>query len=258
MTWHTGSMISRRWITSAVAFPVATVLVVGGCSSDRASTSTTTTPVTVTVAATTTTVAATTTPPTVPPTVAPTSTTSSTTTSTSTSTTSTTTTVAAPGRVLVIGDDGLGEAKFGADPDQVVAYITSILGAPTTDSGWTDPSAFGVCPGTETRQVVWGDLQVLFGDASTGATGRRHFFSYTYGQAFGTTINPFGLATDAGIRIGSTVAELKGTYPTVQLFDADVFVGPNFVVRPGLTGLVSDTTDTGLVTQLAGGIGCGE
>ena len=236
----------------------ALAVAAGGCSSDRTVSTPTTSPTTASTAGPATT--ATTVPATTPPTASPTSSTSTSTTTstTTTSTSTTTTTVPAPGRALLISEEGLGEAKFGTDPDQVVAYITSIIGAPTTDSDWTDPSAFGVCAGTETRQVVWGDLQLLFGDASSVTTGRRHFFSFTYGPPFGSAINPAGLATEAGVRVGSSVAELKGTYPDVQVFDADVFVGPNFVVPSGITGLVSDSSDTGVVTQLAGGIGCGE
>jgi hypothetical protein len=82
---------------------------------------------------------------------------------------------------LVLRPNGLGDAAFGVDPDGTVAYISSIIGKPTVDTGWVDPLSVGACPGTELRQVTWNDLVLLFTDQSPFATGRRHFFAYTYG-----------------------------------------------------------------------------
>jgi hypothetical protein len=123
---------------------------------------------------------------------------------------------------LVMRQDGLGDAAFGVNPEEVIDYISSIAGAPTSDSGWADPfSAFGVCPGTEVRGVTWGDLLVLFSDESTVATGRRHFFSYSYGPPFTDTPRPAAMRTPEGITVGSTVAELRAAYPEVAVTPAD-------------------------------------
>ncbi|MDP9465120.1 MAG: hypothetical protein M3P52_10885, partial [Actinomycetota bacterium] len=89
-------------------------------------------------------------------------------------------------------------------------------------------------------------------------SGRRHFFSYVYGPSFGIEIAPAGLKTDAGIGVGSTVAELKGTYPAVILNPGDDFGGPNFLINEGLVGSLNGVTDTDTVTSVIGGQGCGE
>ena len=114
--------------------------------------------------------------------------------------------------------NGLGDAAFGAEPEGVVAYVSAIIGNPTVDTGWVDPLSVGACPGTEFRQVFWGDLVLQFSDVSNVTNGRRHFFSYVYGPAFVQgNITPAGLKTEAGIGVGSTVQELQGTYPTVVI-----------------------------------------
>jgi hypothetical protein len=163
-----------------------------------------------------------------------------------------------PGAALVLRDNGLGSAAFGADPDGVIGYVSSVLGKPTVDSGWIDPLSQGSCPGTELRTVSFGDLALSFSDESTVASGRRHFFSYSYGPAFGAAISPGGLATEAGLSVGTTVAQMKGTYPTATINPGDDTSPPTFAVSPGLTGLLTGITDTDTVSELQGGFGCGE
>lgn len=164
----------------------------------------------------------------------------------------------APGAELVLRANALGAATFGAEPDGVIAYVSAIIGPPTVDSGWIDPLSVGACPGTEFRQVIWGDLVLQFSDQSSVTSGRRHFFSYTYGPPLGAAIVPAGLKTDAGIGVGSTVAELTGTYPTVVINPGDDFGGPNFLVNEGLAGFLTGVTPTDTVTSVLGGQGCGE
>ncbi len=220
-------------------------LVGAGCSDERSSANTTTT----TVAATTSTLSATTT------TVAPT------TTSTATSTTSTTvpvvtTTTIAKVKGLPLSASGLGDALFDADADGVVDYVNSILGIPTTDSGWVDATANGIgCPGTVIRFVDWNDLSLFFTDDTTAV---RHFAAYTYGPAFAANISPYGLATDAGIGVGSTVAELRAAYPAVKVLPEDEFSGPSFEIEVGLRGVLTGTADTDVILSFVGGFGCGE
>lgn len=164
----------------------------------------------------------------------------------------------APGAELVLRTNGLGDAAFGADPDGVIAYVSSIIGAATVDTGWVDPLSVGACPGTELRQVSWGDLVLQFSDDSSVTSGRRHFFSYLYGPSFGATIAPAGLKTDAGIGVGSTVTELTGTYPAAVLNPGDELGGPNFFINDGLAGFLTGVTETDTVTSVIGGQGCGE
>jgi hypothetical protein len=206
---------------------------------------------------TTTSVSSATTSTTIPVTTAPSTSTSTSTTSTTTS--STTSTTVAPGAELVLRPNGLGDAAFGAEPEGVIAYVSSIIGPSTVDSGWIDPLSVGACPGTEFRQVFWGDLVLQFSDESSVTAGRRHFFSYVYGPSFvDNAITPAGLKTDAGIGVGSTVAELTGTYPSAVINPGDDFGGPNFFLNEGLAGFLNGINPTDTVTSVLGGQGCGE
>ncbi len=241
--------------------PVAlVVLAFAGCSSDGVAT--TDSGSTSSLAA----VVTTSTPPTVPPTTTPVTTAASASTTTSTTTTppsstSTSTTTTLPiGAELVLRANGLGSANFGADPDGVVAYVAAIIGKPITDSGWIDPSAVGACAGTELRQVTWGDLILQFSDVSNVTSGRRHFFSYVYGPSAvpGAPISPAGLKTEAGIGVGSTVTQLKGTYPTAVVNPPDDFGGANYSINAGLAGILSGVTDADTVMSIVGGQTCGE
>lgn len=234
---------------------IALALAVAGCSSDSTQ-STELSSTSSSVDLVTSTSEASTTSTTTPVTTA--ASTSTSTTSTSTSTTSTTTTTVAPGAELVLRANSLGDAAFGADPDGVVAYVTAILGPPTVDSDWIDPLSIGACPGTVFRQVIWGDLALQFSDESSVTSGRRHFFSYQYGPPLGAQIAPAGLKTEAGIGVGSTVAELTATYPTVVLNPGDDFGGPNFLINEGLAGFLTGVDPTSTVTSIIGGQGCGE
>lgn len=238
-----------------LALLLALVVVVAACSSDSTqSTELSSTSSSVAVSTSTSEVATTST--TTPVTTA--ASTSTSTSTTSTSTTSTTTTTVAPGAELVLRANGLGDAAFGAEPDGVVAYVAAIIGAPTVDSGWIDPLSIGACPGTEFRQVIWGDLVLQFSDESNVTSGRRHFFFYQYGPPLGAQIAPAGLKTDAGIGVGSTVAELTGTYPTATIDPGSDFGGPNFVINEGLAGFLTGVNPTDTVTSIVGGQGCGE
>ena len=156
-------------------------------------------------------------------------------------------------------EDGLGEALFGADAEEVIEYIRSLAGPPTSDSGWADPnSAFGVCPGNEVRGLVWGDLLVLFSDDSPVASGRRHFLSYSYGPPFAFTPQPAGMRTPRGITIGSTVAELRAAYPEVIVNEGDDIFAANFHVSDNLNGFLTGAAETDTVESIIGGVGCGE
>jgi hypothetical protein len=151
---------------------------------------------------------------------------------------------------------GLGSTSFGADPDGAIAYINALLGQPTADTGWVDPFTVGPCGGTELRQVTWGNLQLEFGDASNVAQGRRHFYSYTYGQEGSATAVPSGLATPENITVGSTVGALIAAYPNTQFLSADEFSPDSFVVNDDLRGRLSGLTDADVVELIVGGLPC--
>lgn len=177
--------------------------------------------------------------------------------STTTSINSTTTTLV-PGLELVLRSDGIGDARFGVEPDGVIGYVKAILGAPDRDTGWIDAfSEFGSCPGTEVRAVEWANLRLLFGDQSEFNTARRHFYGWQYGPPIDSEIGPLGLATDGGITVGSTVRDIVKVYPDVEIYN-DEIVGPGFEIEATLTGTLSDDGPSGLVLALYGGTACGE
>ena len=176
-------MIGTRTVLISILIVVATA----GCGSDEQpanSTSTvdTSTTTSSTIAASTTLATTTTTQLPVTTTAAPETTVAPETTQPA----ETTTTTIAPGASLILGPSSLGAAEFGTDPEAVITYVSSLIGPPSADSGWTDAitGGFGICPGNEVRGVSWNDLLLLFSDNTDVASGRRHFFSYVLGQAF--------------------------------------------------------------------------
>lgn len=152
--------------------------------------------------------------------------------------------------------DGLGAVSFGANPDGVITFVTSFLGGASADTGWVDPFTIGACGGTQLRQVTWGDLQLEFGDVSNIAEGRPHFYAYYYGKEGLSTASPAGLETDAGISVGSSVAQLLQAYPGVQLRSGNEFVNDSFFINDNLTGRLSGLADPDLVQMVIGGIPC--
>jgi hypothetical protein len=181
-------------------------------------------------------------------------------TTTSTTTSTSTTTIPPPLGVdeLILSDRGVGSALLGAAPDGVISYITSVLGSPTEDTGWVDPSAFFACSGTTVRRIEWGVLTLVFGDESPLASGRAHFMSYTYGAVDRLGDEPQGLRTSSEIELGSTVAELRSAHPGVDIDEGDpsVDIPPSFFVSDGLRGLLTGVDDDDLVLVVVGGTGC--
>ena len=128
-----------------------------------------------------------------------------------------TTTAATPVSVVDVASElvllpvGVGTARFGAEADGVIAYISRYIGPPTADSGWIDAleSPFGVCSGERVRGLQWGQLQLLFGDESSVSSTPGHFFSYRYGGFTDQPPVPAGLRTDSGLMLGSTLAQIR-------------------------------------------------
>jgi len=155
--------------------------------------------------------------------------------------------------------DGLGEESFGAESTGVVAYVQSILGPPTHDTGWFDPLTTGAtCAGTEIRFVIWGDLSLFFSDVSPAVSGIRHFASYTYGPTAGPFIDPFGLAVDGGVSVGDTVDQLVTIYPAAVINESGQLGPAVFHIEDGLMGFLTGTAGTDTITTFVGGFGCGE
>ncbi|MDJ0768901.1 MAG: hypothetical protein QNJ12_08910 [Ilumatobacter sp.] len=161
---------------------------------------------------------------------------------------------------LVLRGDALGSAFFGAAPDGVIDYVTSILGGNTGDTGWVDPFTFAACDGTIARRVDWGVLSLLFGDQSSFANGRRHFIGYEYGRVGQIGDEPEGLRTPGGVTLGSRVVDLLAEFPDAGVNDGedDLNIPPNFYVSDVFYGLITGTSQDDVVTVVFGGNGCGE
>jgi hypothetical protein len=161
---------------------------------------------------------------------------------------------------LVLTGEGLGSAVFGADPDAVIEYVTSILGGNTADTGWVDPFSFAACDGSIARRVDWGVLSLLFTDLSGFANGRRHFIGYEYGRVGQVGDEPAGLRTPGGITLGSRVVDLLAEFPDAVVNPGEPASGfpDNFYVSDVFYGLLTGTTEDDYVTVLFGGYGCGE
>lgn len=239
---------------SAVLMALSVVTL--SCGDDAGSGDTTTTVTSTTVADTTTSSTSSTTT-TVAATTSSTSTTSSVPLTTVAPTAAPTT--SPPGAALVLREDGVGDARFDAAADGVIAYVSTFVGAPTTDSGWVDPLTFGVCPGASVRIVAWSDLSLFFTSNDVQGADGGQFFFYQYGPPFNPQrVEPFGLRTAGGITVGDTVAKLRAGHPSGTLEPGDEFSGPTYSIAPGLFVYVSDATDAGVVDEFVGGFGCGE
>jgi hypothetical protein len=246
--------------TSRVAIVVGVVaLMTASCSSsDTASSSTTTQPVSTSAPTTTSTTSTTTTS------VPDTTTTAPETTTTTTLPPTTTTTEPLAIQELLLRGDGIGSARFGAEPEGVVDYVTSILGGNTGDTGWVDPFTFADCGagGTATvaRRVDWGVLSLLFSDGSSYAIGRRHFIGFEYGRVGQIGDEPQGLRTPGGVTLGSRVVDLLAEFPEAFINEGedDLGIPDNFYVSDVFYGILTGTAGDDVVTVMFGGYGCGE
>ena len=171
----------------------------------------------------------------------------------------TTTTEPVAVQELLLRGDGIGSARFGAAPDGVIEYVTSILGGNTGDTGWVDPLTFAVCDGTVARRVDWGVLSLLFSDLSDVANGRRHFMGYEYGRDGQVGDEPIGLRTAGGTTLGSRVVDLLADFPdaSVNPGESDIDIPDNFYVSDNFYGLLTGVDPEDVVTVIFGGYGCG-
>jgi len=257
------SMVTRCAQRRAVRIGAvcAMVLVLGACAylgSDDDAASTTVPAVVDTTAASVEVPAGDTTIPAAPSTSA--ITVAPTTSTTTTTTVPPTTTIPPPLGVdeLVLTSTALGQARMGTDPDQVVSYVSAILGSPTSDTGWVTPESFVACEGTTVRRVEWGALGVMFGDESTVASGRTHLMSYSYGLVGRLDAEPQGLLTAEGLGLGSSVDQLLTAYPDALIDEGDpeVDIPPSFYVSDEWRGLLSGAEPDDLVLVVLAGPGC--
>jgi hypothetical protein len=98
--------------------------------------------------------------------------------------------------------------------------------------------------------VQFSELAVLF----AGTSGAQRFVAWDIGPASGAFP---ALATDEGVGVGSTVAELRTAYGDRLEISGDDAFGPSFLVEappPGaLTGTLTGTAGTDTVATMGGG-----
>jgi len=169
-------------------------------------------------------------------------------TTTSSSSDGTTTTTEAPAKAaIVLQPDGLGVSQFGEQKASVVAALTQALGAPD-DAGTGCELA-----GTDVTTTSWEELTVQFAD------GEFDSYSVRVNESEEAVLE---LETEAGIGIGSTVAQLRAAYGDQIAIPGlpPEFAEPNSfeISFPGsersilglLTGTSDDAEITSFVTQL--------
>ena len=99
---------------------------------------------------------------------------------------------------------------------------------------------------------------MLFSDDSLVATGRRHFFSYSYGPPFASTAATGGDAHTRGDHDRVDGRRAAAAYPEVVVTPGDEIFAPNFHVNDNLNGFLTGDTDADTVESIIGGVGCGE
>jgi hypothetical protein len=155
---------------------------------------------------------------------------------------------------IVLRGDGLGVVELGADPDEAVRVVTDALGEPTADTGWQSSfSAYGTCPGEQVRGVEWGHLVLLFTDGETTYGSEPHLFAWRITGA------PPALGTATGFGYRATAADAEELYPgAVEVVPADEpFPGLLRIDAEGGT-ITAYLDDADVVTNLEGGVACGE
>jgi hypothetical protein len=146
---------------------------------------------------------------------------------------------------------------FGQNAPDVLALLQSVLGAPDGDTGWRSDQH---CSGSETRRLTWGDLEVVFtGMETSGGTALKRTFEQWFVNEPGTL--PPGLVTLDRVGIGSTVADLKYAYPSLEI--SHPRQGDKmglFTTKSGndnlIAGFTTDTTDASTVFQMWAGGAC--
>lgn len=160
-------------------------------------------------------------------------------------------------QAVVLTRDGLGVASFGQGAEEAIAAVTAVLGEPTEDTGWVDPLTISSCTGTQARSVAWRALYLYFSDESSVASGRQHFFGFSYGIIGDLEAAPQGLSTAEGIGLGTSVEFLRAAYPEVAVEPGEEgIIEPSFSVDANLSGRLTGVENDDLVTVIIGGNAC--
>ena len=166
-------------------------------------------------------------------------------------------------REVALTVDGLGIVDFGAPGTELLTALTAALGPPDEDTGLVDQrQVLGACPAGRQRAVRWGDLTVgLLDGTSTYATrATEHFVMFSYGGTESPATNPAttALATDAGISLDATVAEVRRAYgDDVEVVPGDELVEPRVRVELDAPHPLVLRTSGDQVTSILAGEPCG-
>lgn len=117
---------------------------------------------------------------------------------------------------------GIGEIQFGAADDMAVAELTTMLGRPTSDTGWVPTSSPCDDVTTQTRDVQFGDLWTEFADAPDDFGSGKHFRSYILMSPEGAAVAAVQFKTDKGVAIGMTAAEAQASDPGFEVSDSEI------------------------------------
>ena len=149
-----------------------------------------------------------------------------------------TTTTAAEAAAVVPGWDGIavGDVTFAfGTTEDVAAAVEAELGEPMR----TDDVA--ECPAGPATGATWEDVQLVFQDGA--------FVGWSMGELS-------QLTTDDGLRIGSTLDEVRERHPDVEVIPDSTLGVELYAEAAGLSGLLTEDAPTGTVTSLWAGIVC--
>lgn len=139
---------------------------------------------------------------------------------------------------LVLRPNGIGELAFGDGADKVIAVVNARLGQPTKD----DRNAG--CESGADRVVGWPGFYAVF--------DRGRWDGY---RMRSTDVRA---TTEAGLKVGDTVADLQAAYPTVELMETTLDY--EWIVEVGtehfLTGLLSGRAPSDTVVDIGAGDTC--
>jgi hypothetical protein len=134
-----------------------------------------------------------------------------------------------------------------SDGNQLLLYEFKLGSNPEANLEGVLTAAFGRAPSTSRpdcgqgprTQSSWSGFSVLFDDG---------------GQFVGWTDETGVGMTDAGIRVGATLTQLRRAFPDVSLLDGSL--GTEWTTRRGLSGLLNGTKPTSKVTTIYAGETC--
>jgi hypothetical protein len=151
--------------------------------------------------------------------------------------------------------DGLGEARFGDDAQDVIGYFAEQFGPPTDDTGWRANESPCDQMGTRQRRLSWNDAALII--LSTGPTemvqrGTDHFSAFVIYSSFpgADRITVNGVTV-----LGRSVADLQAEIPGVTSFDSEI-EGPMWAVGSDAIGGVAGSASEGVTGSVRAGLFC--